>query len=143
MKKQLLLTTVLGLALAAPVLAETKNGKELADNQAFSLTMIDSIKSFDPQLISSVEDADVARSIFEGLMDTDADGNLIPAGALSYTVSDDKLVYTFKLNPASKWSNGRAVTASDYVFGWQRLVDPKLASEYAYYMELAQVKNAA
>ena len=143
MKKQLLLTTVLGLALAAPGWAESKNGKELADNQAFSLTMIDSIKSFDPQMISSVEDADLARSIFEGLMDTDVDGNLIPAGALSYTVSDDKLVYTFKLNPASKWSNGRAVTAADYVFGWQRLVDPKLASEYTYYMELAQVKNAA
>jgi oligopeptide transport system substrate-binding protein len=137
-----LLTTILGLALATPVWAEMKNGEELADNQAFSLTMLDSIKSFDPQLISSVEDADLARSIFEGLMDTDADGNLVPAGALSYTVSDDKLVYTFKLNPASHWSDGTPVTAADYVYGWQRLVDPKLASEYAYYMELAQVKNA-
>lgn len=143
MTKQLLLTTILGLALATPVWAEMKNGEELADNQAFSLTMLDSIKSFDPQLISSVEDADLARSIFEGLMDTDADGNLVPAGALSYTVSDNKLTYTFKLNPASKWSDGTPVTAADYVYGWQRLVDPALASEYAYYMELAQVKNAA
>ncbi len=147
MTKQLLLTTILGMALATQVAthawADQKNGEELADNQAFSLTMIDSIKSFDPQLISSVEDADLARSIFEGLMDTDADGNLVPAGALGYTVSDDKLVYTFKLNPASKWSDGTPVTAQDYVFGWQRLVDPALASEYAYYMELAQVKNAA
>jgi oligopeptide transport system substrate-binding protein len=142
-KRELLLTTLLSLALAVPAFADQKNGATLADNQAFSLTMIDSIKSFDPQLISSVEDADLARSIFEGLMDTDADGKLVPAGALSYTVSDDKLTYTFKLNPASKWSNGRPVVAADYVYGWQRLVDPKLASEYEYYMELAQVKNAA
>lgn len=143
--KHLLMTTAFSLILTLPALAEVhpKTGEELADNQAFSLTMIDSIKSFDPQLISSVEDADLARSIFEGLMNTDADGNLVPAGALSYSVSDDKLVYTFKLNPASKWSDGTPVTAADYVYGWQRLVDPALASEYAYYMELAQVKNAA
>jgi len=144
LKKYLLLSTVLGLSLANAAWADKnpRTGEELAENQAYTYRMLDSVKSLDPQLISSVEDSDVARGIFEGLYNEDGDGNLVPAGALSYTLSDDKKVYTFKLRPDSKWSNGDPVTAKDYVYGWQRLVDPALASEYAYYMELAQVLNA-
>lgn len=144
MKRHLLLSTVLILA-ALPAWADKnpRTGEELADNQAYTYRMLDSVKSLDPQLISSVEDSDVARGLFEGLFNEDGDGNLVPAGAVSFTVSDDKLTYTFKLRPESKWSDGTQVTAGDYVYGWQRLVDPALASEYAYYLELAQVKNAA
>ena len=144
MKKHLLLSTLL-VAVALPVWADTnpRTGEELADNQAYTYRMLDSVKSLDPQLISSVEDSDVARGLFEGLFNEDGDGNLVTAGAVSFTVSDDKLTYTFKLRPESKWSDGTPVTAADYVYGWQRLVDPALASEYAYYLELAQVKNAA
>ena len=144
MKRYLLLSTVLALA-AMPALADKnpRTGEELAANQAYTYRMLDSVKSLDPQLISSVDDSDVARGLFEGLFNEDGDGNLVPAGAVSFTVSDDKLTYTFKLRPESKWSDGTPVTAGDYVYAWQRLVDPALASEYAYYLELAQVKNAA
>ncbi|MEO6301265.1 MAG: peptide ABC transporter substrate-binding protein [Paracoccaceae bacterium] len=143
MKKTLLLSTILG-TLAMPAFADKnpKTGEELAANQAYTYRMLDSVKSLDPQLISSVEDSDVARGIFEGLYNEDGDGNMVPAGALSYSVSDDLKTYTFKLRPESKWSNGDPVVAADYVYGWQRLVDPALASEYAYYLELAQVANA-
>lgn len=145
MKKTLLLSTILSAALAWPALADKnpRTGEELSPDQAYTYRMLDSVKSLDPQLISSVEDSDVARGIFEGLYNADGDGNLVPAGALSYTVSADLKTYTFKLRPDSKWSNGAPVVAQDYVFGWQRLVDPALASEYAYYLELAQVVNAA
>ena len=138
-----MLTTVMGVAFAAPALAQMKNGQELAANQAYTYRLLDSLRSLDPQLISSVEDSDFARGIFEGLFDEDGNGNLVPADAVSYTVSPDKLVYTFKLRQDEKWTNGQPVTAQDYVYAWRRLVDPKLASEYAYYLELAQVKNAA
>ncbi len=143
MKKHLLLSTILAL-VALPAFADKnpRTGEDLANNQDYTYRMLDSVKSLDPQLISSVEDSDVARGLFEGLFNEDGDGNLVPAGAVSYTVSEDKLVYTFKLRPESKWSDGTSVTAADYVYGWQRLVDPALASEYAYYLELAQVKNA-
>lgn len=142
--KHLLLTTAL-LCAALPAWADKnpKTGEELAANQAYTYRMLDSVKSLDPQLISSVEDSDVARGLFEGLYNEDGDGNLVPAGAVSYEVSADKLTYTFKLRPEAKWSDGTPVTAGDYVYGWQRLADPKLASEYAYFLELAQVKNAA
>ena len=145
MRRHLLLTTILGLSLASAAFADKnpRTGEELAAGQAYAYRMLDSVKSLDPQLISSVEDSDVARGIFEGLYNEDGDGNLVPTGAVSYTVSDDLKTYTFKLRPAAKWSNGDPVTAADYVYGWQRLVDPALASEYAYYLELAQVVNAA
>ncbi len=138
-------STILGLSLAWPAFAERnpRTGEELAAAQAYTFRMLDSAKSLDPQLISSVEDSDVARGIFEGLYNEDGDGNMVPAGAVSYSVSDDLKTYTFKLRPEAKWSNGDPVTAADYVYGWQRPVDPALASEYAYYLELVQVVNAA
>src|SRR5947208_14876815 len=43
-----------------------------------------------------------------------------PAGAVSHTVSKDGRVWTFKLRPEARWSNGEAVTAHDYVFSWRR-----------------------
>lgn len=80
----------------------------------------------------------------DGLMQMDADGQPVPAIAESYEVSDDGLTYTFHLRADAKWSNGTPVTAADFVFGWQRAVDPNNASEYSYmFSDIGQVKNAA
>ncbi len=44
----------------------------------------------------------------------------------------------------AKWSNGEPVTANDFVFAWQRAVDPDVASEYSYMLsDIGQIKNAA
>lgn len=64
-------------------------------------------------------------------MQMDADGAAVPAIAETYDISEDGKTYTFHLRDA-KWSNGDAVTAADFVFGWQRAVDPANASEYSY-----------
>ena len=56
-------------------------------------------------------------------MQMDADGAAVPAMAETYDISEDGKTYTFHLRDA-KWSNGEAVTAADFVFGWQRAVDP-------------------
>ncbi len=66
-----------------------------------------------------------------------------PAIAETYDISEDGKTYTFHLRDA-KWSNGDAVTAADFVFGWQRAVDPATASEYSYMLsDIGQVVNAA
>ncbi|MGV7648666.1 ABC transporter substrate-binding protein, partial [Mycobacterium kansasii] len=62
-----------------------------------------------------------------------------PGVAKSYKVSKDGKTYTFNLRK-SKWSNGDQVTAKDFVYAWQRTVNPKTASQYAYMY--APVKNA-
>ena len=65
-------------------------------------------------------------------MDYDDDGELVPAMAESYEQSDDGLKYTFYLRDDIKWSNGDPVTAGDFEYAWKRVVDPELASDYAY-----------
>lgn len=144
MKKQLLLSSILSLSLAFPALAASvPDGTKLSDNQTYTYWMLDAIKSIDPQILTSVEDSDAARSVFEGLYNEDGDGALVPGVATGFDLSDDKMTYTFHLRPEAKWSNGDPVTAADFVYAWQRLADPKLASEYAYYLELMQVVNAS
>ena len=72
-------------------------------------------------------------------MQMDADGAAVPALAETYDISEDGKTYTFHLRDA-KWSNGDAVTAADFVFGWQRAVDPANASEYSYMLsDIGQV----
>lgn len=56
------------------------------------------------------------------------------AGAEDMGVSEDGLVYTFKLRKDAKWSDGVAVTAKDYEYGWKRLIDPALAYEYSAFL---------
>ncbi len=97
-------------------------------------------ESLDPHKTSTVYEANILRDLFTGLMAQDAKANVIPGAAESYTVSPDGLVYTFKLRADGKWSDGTPVTANDFVFSWQRLVNKDTAAEYAYM--LAPVVNA-
>ena len=76
-----------------------------------------------------------------GLMELDANQNPVLDLAESYTVSDDGLVYTFKIRDDANWANGDPVTAADFVYGWQRVVDPEIASEYNWMMETANIVN--
>ena len=80
---------------------------------------------------------------YSGLMSLTANGQPTEELAESVDVSDDGLVYTFHIAPDAKWSNGTDVTANDFVFGWQRLADPDLASEYAFILETIHVVNAS
>ncbi|PLV63097.1 peptide ABC transporter substrate-binding protein [Brachyspira pilosicoli SP16] len=77
---------------------------------------------------------------FEGLVEKDDNGKLIPGVAESWEVSDDGLIYTFKLRTNAKWTDGKIVTANDFVYSWQRVVDPATGSQYGYQHE--PVKNA-
>lgn len=141
---KLLLSTALSLGLALPAVAATvAEGDKLAENQNYTYWLLDAIKSMDPQINTDVEGSGVLRSLFEGLYNEDQKGALVPGVATSFELSEDKTVYTFRLRDNAKWSNGDPVTANDFVYSWRRLADPKTASEYAWYMELMQVKNSA
>ncbi|MAN57525.1 MAG: oligopeptide ABC transporter substrate-binding protein OppA [Paracoccus sp.] len=139
---KLFTTTALLAALAMPALAvQPAEGEKLAQNQTYTYWLLDAIKSLDPAKNTDVEGSDVLRSLFEGLMNEDAKGAMIPGVAESFEESDDKLTYTFRLRDA-KWSNGDPVTAGDFVYAWRRVVDPETASEYAWFMELMNIVNA-
>jgi oligopeptide transport system substrate-binding protein len=102
------------------------------------------VESLDPQQATDGTSFEVIACYTDGLMQMDADGQAVPALAESYEVSDDGLVYTFHIREDANWSNGEPVTAADFVFAWQRAVDPAVASEYSYMLsDIGQVVNAA
>ena len=98
------------------------------------------VTSLDPQKLSGDWEDRVAGDIYEGLMTEDPEALPVPGQAASHTVSQDGLVYTFKLRDDARWSDGVPVTAEDFVFAFKRLMDPKNAAEYAYLQY--PIKNA-
>ncbi|SJZ34738.1 peptide ABC transporter substrate-binding protein [Anaerorhabdus furcosa] len=79
--------------------------------------------------------------VFSGLTELDENNMPIPEIAESWDINEDGTVYTFHLADA-KWSNGTPVTANDFVYGWQRLIDQATASEYAFILSTITLKNA-
>jgi oligopeptide transport system substrate-binding protein len=98
-------------------------------------------ETLDPHRAEGVTAANVLRDLFEGLVTEAPDGTLIPGAAESWTLSDDGLVYTFKLQGKGRWSNGDPVTADDFVYGLRRSADPATLSEYS--AILYPIENAA
>lgn len=76
--------------------------------------------------------------VMEGLTTYDKRGKITPGVAESWNIDDKKAV--FKLRKNAKWSDGKVVTANDFVFAWRNVVDPKTASQYAFIMY--NLKNA-
>ncbi|WP_107879580.1 ABC transporter substrate-binding protein [Neisseria animaloris] len=97
-------------------------------------------QSLDPHQITGVPEINVVRDLFEGLVETDEKGAIVPAAAESWESADNR-TWTFKLRSDANWSNGEPVTAEDFVYSWRRLVDPKTASQYASYLQAAQIAN--
>ena len=98
------------------------------------------ISTLDPHLTGGVPESAVARQQFIGLTSTDADGNLV-GGMAERWESKDNTVWTFHLRDA-KWSNGEPVTAEDFVYSFQRMVNPKTAANFANYIADAKIANA-
>ncbi|MDY6307290.1 MAG: peptide ABC transporter substrate-binding protein [Oribacterium sp.] len=114
-----------------------------ASTEDLKIMMETPVESLDPQQATDGTSFEVIADYTDGLMQMDADGKAVNAIAESYETSDDGLTWTFHLRQDAKWSNGTPVTAKDFVFGWQRAVDPDVASEYAYMLsDIGQVKNA-
>lgn len=99
------------------------------------------VASMDPQIATDGTSFEVIADTTDGLYELDADGNPVPALAESVDKSDDGLTLTYHLKDA-KWSNGTPVTAKDFEFAWKRAVNPETASEYAFIVGIAGIKNA-
>ncbi len=126
MKRALL---ALFLAAALPAQAETilnrGNGSEP--------------ETLDPAFATSQAELNILGDLMVGLTTLDARARPIPGIAERWEVSQDGLTWTFHLRKA-QWSDGKPVTAQDFVAGWRRLLDPKTAGRAA--ATLWPVKNA-
>lgn len=119
----------------------TEGSVKLADNQTLKVNIGADPLTLDPQLNSASDGSQIINNAYEGLL-REVNKEIVPGIAESYTVSEDGLVYTFKLRDAL-WSDGQPVTAKDFEFAWKRGADPATASEYMYLFESANILNAS
>jgi oligopeptide transport system substrate-binding protein len=114
------------LLLAALVLA---GGTGLFAAPNVLTMMLSTQPNLDIHWNAGSEGAWLLSELYEGLFHYTEKGFEL-AGATSYDVSKDGLTWTFKLRKDAKWSDGKPVTAKDYVYSMQRLVDPKVKTTY-------------
>ncbi len=87
------------------------------------------VDSFDPQLAGSDPELIIVENCFQGLLDKDQHGTLIPGAAEKWEVSEDGLTYTFYLNKNLFWNDGETpVTADDFLFAFERLFRPETSA---------------
>ena len=87
--------------------------------------------NLDPQLGTDVVSITMDNALLEGLVRIVNGGEVIEGMAKSWDISEDGMKYTFHLRDAN-WSDGKPVTAHDFEYSFKRLLDPNLASEYAF-----------
>ena len=89
--------------------------------------------ALDPHLTTGLTEFNVMVALLEGLTTIDSETMEIKPGvARSWSISDDGKTYTFHLDPDARWSNGDQVTASDFLFSFERILTPELGAPYAY-----------
>jgi oligopeptide transport system substrate-binding protein len=88
-------------------------------------------ETLDQHKTSTVAEANILRDLYEGLVVYDTKAQVIPGVATDWTISEDGTVYTFTLRNDAKWSNGDPVTAQDFVFSLNRIMDPATGAKYA------------
>ena len=132
---------IMCIALAALMAMSAFVGCQKKADNYLGVMLGTNVMSLDTHLATDGDSFEVIADCIDGLMQMDADGAAVPALAEKYEVSEDGTVYTFTLRDA-KWSNGRPVTANDFVFAWQRIAEGR--GEYAYMLsDIGQIKGAS
>jgi len=130
-----------GVALALLFLGQLCVGMPArgAEEQVFRINNMVEPESLDPGVVTGVPEHRILSNLFEGLTTADPkDLSPRPGMAATWTVSKDGLVYTFKLRSA-RWTDGKPVTAHDFVYAWERVLNPKMGAKYA--QQLFYLKN--
>ncbi|BBH52804.1 peptide ABC transporter substrate-binding protein [Fluviispira sanaruensis] len=103
--------------------------------QEIHIGNFDNPKSLDPALCNEQVCDLILIQLFEGLVKENNAGDIEPAAAEKWVISDDGKTYTFTLRNNLKWSDGSKLVAQDYVYAMKRLIDPKNASEFSNILE--------
>jgi peptide/nickel transport system substrate-binding protein len=124
------LSVVLALSALVLVIEVSHAFSVVVPSSGGSLTEgeIGPARFINPLLAVSQADEDLTQLVYSGLLRANADGTYSPDLAQSYTISPDGTVYTFKLRPDAKFSNGTPVTSADVVFTVQLAQDPDIKS---------------
>ncbi len=106
-------------------------GTQLAAKQELVRNNGDEPETLDPALNESIISGAILLDLFEGLTASDRHGDVVPGVAESWK-QVDATTWVFKLRRNAAWSNGKPVTAEDFVYSWRRFLDPKTAAKNAF-----------
>lgn len=109
------------------------------NQQVLHLHLPRAAQSLDPRIGADKTSGIVIRMLYEGLMRITESGEIEPAIAESYTLSDDKKSYRFLLKK-SYWSNGSPLTAYDFEYAWKKILEPDFRFPYSFLF--FPIKNA-
>jgi oligopeptide transport system substrate-binding protein len=114
--------------MAAQVVERAKD-RRLAQHQHITIGNGMEVQSLDPHKTQgTISENNVIVNLLEGLLVLDRHGETIPGVATHWEQSNGGKTWTFHLRPEARWSNGDPVIATDFVFSWRRLADPKTAA---------------
>lgn len=133
-------TVVAGVSLLFLAACGSKSSSSSSSKATANMTMSAELPTMDLSKSTDVVSSDMLNNTNEGLYRIGKNGSITPGIAKATKVSNGGKTYTFTLRKNAKWSNGDKVTAKDFVYGWQRTVNPKTASQYAYLY--SGIKNA-
>lgn len=120
------------------IISCTKETKKIKDELTVNLGY--KLQSIDPAINDETYGFIYINHAFEGLLTKDINGKIVGGSSDKWEISEDKLKYTFHIREDAKWSDGKKLTADDFVYSYRRVVDPKTASPIAYLMYY--IKNA-
>lgn len=133
--KSLAVIGLSGLVLAACGNSSDNSGSNGSgeSEQVLNWTTTSELPTMDTTMVTDTVSFDMMNNVNEGLYRQNAEGEY-EAGVLDGEpeISEDGSVYTYKIKEDATWSNGDPVTANDFVYAWQRLVDPDTAAPYSY-----------
>ena len=126
-------TTAVLLLLLMPVVAFLYGRPRPLPPADFTFVLPKENATVDPAQATSVSDQWVIQSLFEGLTRLDPETLAPrPAAAERWVVTDDGRRYRFHIDPQSRWSDGRPVTARDFEFAWRRVLSPETGCPFAF-----------
>ena len=132
------------LSFAACSKGGENDGKKETAKDSISVCLASEPDTIDPALNSAVDGATLLTHLFSGLAKWSQDDSgklvIVPDAATELPEGvkgdDGKVTYTYTLKDGLKWSDGKDVTAGDFVFAWQRAASLELAADYGYMFEV-------
>ena len=126
MNTKLLKSAAMALVLGTGLMTFARADDAPTQGGTIVVTYKDDMATLDPAIGYDWQNWSMINSLFSRLVDYKfGTTEIVPSLADSWTISPDGLIYTFKLNPKAKFTNGRKVTAADIKYSIERAVNPK------------------
>ncbi|MTV81775.1 peptide ABC transporter substrate-binding protein [Secundilactobacillus folii] len=131
MRRRLLVTS-LGVVLAGLALAGCSSSKASSTDKTLNVTLPSEPATADPNKATDTNSGSLIYQTMQGLYTYSKDNKVVPGVATKVVApTNNGKTYTFNLRHNAKWANGDPVTAQDFVYSFQRQVDPKTKAQYA------------